>query len=418
MVSREPVHDHVTSTRCRGCGAVDLQVVLDLGQMPLANRLLTAEDLDRPEPLYPLAVAFCSQCLLVQITDTVPPDELFREYAYFSSVSDAMVEHARAVVDRLIDRLDLGADSLVVELASNDGYLLQHYVARGVPVLGIDPARNIAEVATARGIPTRAEFFGVDVATEMRAAGELADVVHANNVLAHVPDIHGFIEGIASILKPTGVAVIETPYVRELVERLAFDTIYHEHVFYYSVAALMRLFEPHQLELVDVEQTPIHGGSLRLFVMRKGAAQPAPIVAQLLAQETDLGMTTLAWFQDFGSRVERLGDELRGVLAGLNAEGRSIAAYGAAAKGAILLNAFHIGTETIDFVADRSPHKVGHFMPGVRIPILPAEALLEKRPDVCLLLTWNFADEILEQQSEYRRLGGRFILPVPEPRVV
>lgn len=408
----------MTPTRCRGCGAGELEVVLDLGRMPLANRLLTADDLDRPEPLYPLAMAFCPRCLLVQITDTVPPDELFREYAYFSSVSDAMVEHARDIVDRLIDRLGLGSQHRVVELASNDGYLLQHYVARGVPVLGIDPARNIAEVATERGIPTRAEFFGVEVAREMRAAAELADVVHANNVLAHVPDIHGFIEGIATILKPTGVAVIETPYVRDLVERLAFDTIYHEHVFYYSVAALRRLFEPHQLELVDVERTPIHGGSLRLSVMRAGAATPAPSVAQLLAEESALGMTRLGWFQDFGSRVERLGDELRGLLASLKAEGRSVAAYGAAAKGAILLNAFRIGRDTIDFVADRSPHKVGLFMPGVRIPILPASELLEARPDACLLLTWNFADEILAQQSEYRRRGGQFILPVPEPRVV
>jgi SAM-dependent methyltransferase len=392
--------------------------VLDLGLMPLANRLLTAEDLDRPEPLYPLAMAFCPRCLLVQITDTVRPEELFRQYAYFSSVSDAMVEHAREIVDGLIDRLELGSRNLVVELASNDGYLLQHYVARGIPVLGVDPARNIAEVATARGIPTRAEFFGVPVAREMRAAAELADVVHANNVLAHVPDIHDFIEGIATILKPTGVAVIETPYVRDLVERLAFDTIYHEHVFYYSVAALIRLFEPHQLELVDVERTPIHGGSLRLFVMRAGAAQPAPSVAELLDQESALGMTEIGWFQDFGSRVQRLGEDLRGLLVTLKAEGGSIAAYGAAAKGAILLNAFRIGTETIDFVADRSPHKVGQFMPGVRIPIRPAHELLAAMPDVCLLLAWNFADEILGQQSEYRRRGGRFILPVPEPRVV
>jgi SAM-dependent methyltransferase len=386
--------------------------------MPLANGLLGAKDLDRPEPRYPLAVAFCPRCFLAQITDTVAPEALFREYAYFSSVSDAMVEHSRTIVNRLIDQLRLDGRSLAIELASNDGYLLQHYVARGVPVLGIDPARNIAEAATARGIPTMAEFFGADLAQELARAGRVADVVHANNVLAHVPDIHGFISGIATILKPDGVAVIETPYVRELVERLEFDTIYHEHVFYYSVSSLARLFGDHGLAIVDVERLPIHGGSLRIFAMRAGAKAPSPSVTQLLEEEVALGMTSVEWFEDFGARVEVLGDDLRAALRKLKAEGKSVAAYGAAAKGAILLNAFRIGRETLDFVADRSPHKEGLYMPGVQVPVVPASRLVEAMPDACLLLAWNFADEILVQQHEYRRRGGTFIIPVPAVRFV
>ena len=392
--------------------------MLDLGEMPLANAILTRDELDEPEARYPLALAFCPDCFLAQITHTVPPDILFREYAYFSSVSDAMVEHARVIADRMTHELRLDALSLVVELASNDGYLLQHYVAQGVPVLGIDPARNIAEAATARGIPTIAEFFGVEVAQEMHRAGRDADLVHANNVLAHVPDLHGFLSGIATILKPGGRVVIETPYVRDLVERVEFDTIYHEHVFYYSLSALARLFADHGLMVVDVERLAIHGGSLRVFAAHADSAVPTAAVTTLLAEERALGVTTLDYFDAFAARVEGLGDELRGLLAELKGRGESVAAYGAAAKGAVLLNAFGIGTETIDFVADRSPHKQGRYMPGVRIPIVPAEHLLEAMPGACLLLTWNFADEILAQQSEYRERGGKFVIPVPRPIVV
>jgi hypothetical protein len=263
-----------------------------------------------------------------------------------------------------------------------------------------------------------AEFFGADLAQELARSGRIADVVHANNVLAHVPDLHGFIAGIATILKPNGLAVIETPYVRDLVERLEFDTIYHEHVFYYSVSSLVRLFGDHGLAVVDVEKLAIHGGSLRVFAMRTGAMPPAPSVTRLLDEEAALGMTSVEWFNDFGDRVQGLGDDLRSILTSLKGEGRSIAAYGAAAKGAVLLNAFGIGRETLDFVADRSPHKVGMYMPGVRIPVVSATRLLEAMPDACLLLAWNFADEILAQQSEYRRRGGRFVIPGPTVRVV
>lgn len=403
---------------CRGCGRSGLEVVLDLGEMPLANAILTEADLARPEPRYPLALAYCPACWLVQITETVAPDLLFREYTYFSSVSDAFVEHSRRIAERLIAQRGLGSDSLVVELASNDGYLLQHYARAGVPVLGIDPARNVAEVATARGVPTLAEFFTRDLADELARSGRVADVVHANNVIAHVPDLNGFVAGIARILKPAGVAVIETPYLRELVERLEFDTIYHEHIFYHSLTALSRVFERNGLNIVDVERIAVHGGSLRIFAMRSGAGEPGEAVRSMLAEETAVGLCTSEYYATFASRVEALGQELRSMLLSLRSQGHTVAAYGAAAKGAVLLNAFNIGPDLISFVADRSPHKQGHLMPGVHIPIVGPDQLVARKPEECLLLTWNFADEILAQQAEYRRLGGRFIIPVPKLTLV
>ena len=408
----------MTAAICRGCGKGELEVVLDLGAMPLANGLLERDELDRPEARYPLALAFCPRCSLAQITETVPPETMFRDYAYFSSVSDQMVEHARAIAGRMIERQGLGPRSLVVEVASNDGYLLQHYLARGIPVLGIDPARNIAEVATGRGIPTIAEFFGPELAAELHRSGRDADVVHANNVFAHVPDLHGFVSGIATILKPGGVVVIETPYVRDLVRRLEFDTIYHEHVFYYSLTSLANVLADHGLVVIDVERLAIHGGSLRVFAAYADSVVPGPAVAALLAEEDGLGVATVGYFSAFAAQVRALGGELRSVLSDIKAQGGSIGAYGAAAKGAVLLNAFGIGGETIDFVADRSPHKQGRYMPGVRIPVVPAEHLLEALPDACLLLSWNFADEILAQQRKYRERGGRFVIPVPRVSVV
>jgi SAM-dependent methyltransferase len=408
----------MSATVCRGCGRSGLEVVLDLGQMPLANAILKPEDLAGPEPRYPLALAYCPDCWLVQITETVAPDLLFREYTYFSSVSDEFVEHSRAIAERLIAERRLGSDSLVVELASNDGYLLQHYAKAGVPVLGIDPARNIAAVATARGVPTLAEFFTRDLADELASSNRTADVVHANNVIAHVPDLNGFVAGIARILKPVGVAVIETPYLRELVERLEFDTIYHEHVFYHSLTALARVFERNGLSIVDVERIPVHGGSLRVFAMRSGAAQPSAAVRSLLDEEAGAGICSATYYATFASRVEALGREIRAMLEDLRDRGHTVAAYGAAAKGAVLLNAFDIGPDLISFVADLSPHNQGHLMPGVHIPIVGTDQLAIRRPQECLLLAWNFAGEIMAQQAQYRRLGGRFIIPVPKLRLV
>ena len=387
-------------------------------QTDIGSRNVTSDQLDQPEPHYPLELASCGVCRLIQITESVPPETMFREYAYFSSVSDAFVEHARQVANRLAAERGLDGSSLVLEVASNDGYLLQHYARAGIPVLGIDPARNIAEAATVRGIPTMPEFFGLELARQLRSEGRLADVVHANNVLAHVPDLHGVVTGIAHILKPGGIAVIETPYVRDMVERLEFDTIYHEHLFYFSLSAMRDVFARDGLAIVDVERIPMHGGSLRVFATHDGAAETTLAVDALLAEEAELGVSTAAYYRDFAERVDTLRVELKGLLAELKADGHRIAAYGAAAKGAILLNAFGIGRETIAFVADRSPHKQERYMPGVHLPIAPPERLLQEMPEETLLLAWNFADEILAQQASYRQRGGRFIIPIPKPIVV
>jgi len=408
---------------CGGCGSV-LEPVLSLGEQPLANALLTREKLSEPEPRFPLTLAICPACGLVQITEAVAPEQMFREYAYFSSVSDAFVEHAKAIATRMIESRSLTDASLVVEVASNDGYLLKHYADAGIPILGIDPARNVAEVARSRGVPTITEFFDPALANDLRTSGRSADIVHANNVIAHVPDLDGFVEGIAVTLKPTGVAIIETPYIRDLVERLEFDTIYHEHRYYHSLGALSPIFERHGLEVADVERLPVHGGSLRIFVVRQDSPEASvrdlrtTAGRAMLDDEHRLGVGEPAYYRDFAARVEGLGTALRDLLSGLKQDGRTVAAYGAAAKGTVLLNAFGIGPESIDFVADRSPHKQGRFMPGVRIPIDRAERLAEEMPDACLLLAWNFADEILAQQHEYRDRGGLFIIPVPNPEMV
>jgi hypothetical protein len=391
--------------------------VLSLGETPLANSLLTADNLDAPEPRYPLDVVFCPNCALVQITISVPPEAMFSEYAYFSSFADTVTENARMLVERLVRDRALGADDLAMEIASNDGYLLKNYVAAGVPVLGIDPARNVAEVAVQNGVPTRCEFFGREFAARLVDEGLRASVLHANNVMAHVPDVNGVVAGIATVLADDGVAVVETPYVREMVDRLEFDTIYHEHLFYYSLSSFDALLRRNGLSAVDVEQIPIHGGTIRVYAARTGAPV-GPAVTDLLAEEQQLGMTTIDYYRDFASRVDALCDELRDLLLGLQRDGKRIAAYGAAAKGATLLNRIGIGADVIDFVADRNVHKQGRYMPGVRVPIVGPERLLDEMPDYVLLLAWNFADEVMAQQSAYKQRGGRFIVPVPEPAVV
>jgi SAM-dependent methyltransferase len=405
---------------CRSCGSQAVELVLSLGSTPLANSLLRAEDLDRPEPRYPLDLVFCTACTLVQITETVPPQQLFGEYLYFSSFSETMLSHARTLVGRLIGELGLGPRSLAVEIASNDGYLLQYYKAAGVPVLGIEPAQNVARVAIAeRGIPTLSEFFGIELARRLVAEGRRADVVHANNVLAHVPDLGGFVDGIREVLTDDGVAAIEFPYLGDMIDHVEFDTIYHEHLCYFSLGALARLFARHGLKAVDVERLPLHGGSLLLSVCRATSTRaPKPSVAALLAEESARGMDGAAFYRDFARRVGDLKQKLVALLAKLKAEGKRIAAYGAAAKGSTLLNTFGISTDTLDFVVDRNTHKQGLYMPGVHIPIAAPERLAERAPDYTLLLTWNFADEILRQQDGYRRAGGKFIVPVPDVRVL
>ena len=409
----------VTGPRCRSCEHGDLRPILSLGRTPLANALLTAEQLREPEATFPLDLVFCPACALVQITETVPPEVLFREYAYLSSFSDTVVQNAEGIVRRLIGLEGLGSESLAVEIASNDGYLLQHYHHKGIPVLGIEPAANIARVARdERGIPTVCEFFGAELAAELVAGGRAADVVHGNNVLAHVADLNGVVRGIATVLKPRGVAVIEVPYVKDLIDHCEFDTIYHEHLCYFSLTALDRLFRRHRLVIRDVERIPIHGGTLRIFASRAEWAIPGEAVKSLLAEEAAWGVDREEFYRGFGAKVERLRASLLELLGGLKAQGRRIAAYGASAKGSTLLNFFGIGADTLEFVVDRSTVKQGRYTPGTHLPILAPERVLELRPDYLLLLTWNFADEILAQQQAFRDQGGRFIIPIPECRVV
>jgi len=409
--------DRCAAAHCRSCAHAGLQPVLDLGRMPLADGLVPEARRHEPEARYPLEVAFCPGCSLVQILETVPPEVLFgHDYPYFSSFSDALLTHSRANALELIESRSLTPNSLVVEIASNDGYLLRNFVEQGIPVLGIDPAPGPAAAAERVGVPTMNTFFTRDLAERLRDEGKTADVIIANNVLAHVADTNGFVAGFRTLLKPTGVAVIECPYVRDLIDHNEFDTIYHEHLCYFSVTALDKLFRRHGLYLNDVRRLPIHGGSLRLYV--EPVERVGERVRTLLHEERELGLDTHAYYRGFADRVRAVREKLLGVVAQVKREGKRLAAYGAAAKGAVMLNYAGLDHTAIEYVVDRNVHKQGRYMPGVGLRIEDPARLMQDRPDYVLILPWNFKDEIMHQQQPFRDAGGRFIVPIPEPTVV
>ncbi|NNE91638.1 MAG: methyltransferase domain-containing protein [Verrucomicrobiales bacterium] len=403
---------------CLSCSCDKLELVLDLGVHPLANNLLTLGDLEKDEPKFPLGLQVCQECWLMQLTHLVPAVDLFTDYFYFSSFSGTMLDHARRAVEVYQTDFELTEDSFVVEIASNDGYLLKNFVAAGIPCLGIEPAGNVAKVAREAGVETVERFFNSESASEICSGYQLADLILGNNVFAHVPDTNDFIAGVKTLLAPEGHIVFEFPYALDFLEKSEFDTIYHEHVFYFSLTALIPLFSRHGLSITNVERLSIHGGSLRLTARHEGVQVPSKVVASLVAEEREAGLTDPGRYHQFGEAVDEIKKTLTGLLADLKAGGQSIAAYGASAKGSTLLNFSGIGKDLIDFVVDRSNYKQGKFTPGSHLPILPAEALAEKQPDYALLLTWNFAEEILNQQSEFTAAGGKFVAPIPTPRIL
>jgi len=407
---------HNSPSICRACGERRLTPILALGEMPLANRLLTDAQLQSEEPIYPLELVLCPRCALVQITDTVPPEELFRSHSYIAPFSEGILRHQRELTSQVMAAQRLRPSSLVLEIASRDGALLQNYRQAGIPVLGIEPAANVARIAhTENGVPTWCRFFGKTLASALEGCSQQADVVHAHNVLAHVADLNGFVDGLRIVMKDTGVAVIEVPYVKDLIDNVEFDTIYHEHLCYFSLTSLSALFARHGLIIHDVERIAVHGGSLRLFVGKTGKSSPR--VQMLLDEENAWGVDRAAYYLGFGQRVERLRHELMALLRRLKGEGRRIAVYGASAKGSTLLNYFKIGSDMIDFVVDRNTLKQGHYTPGTHLKIHSPDKLVEDKPDYVLLLSWNFAEEILLQQAAYRERGGRFIIPIPSVKV-
>ncbi len=406
---------------CRFCNAALRQTFVDLGDMPLVNAYLHHDQLDTPEAFYPLHVYVCEHCFLVQHGTEVPPEDLFDDYAYFSSYSDTWLRHAKAYVDMIVSRLGLGPHHQVVEIGSNDGYLLQYMMEHGIPVLGIEPAANVAAVAQQQGVPTHVAFFGTDTATKLVEEGCGADLLVGNNVLAHIPDLNDCVQGLARLLNPQGVITMEFPHVMRLMAENQFDTIYHEHFFYFSLLAVERVFAVHGLTIFDVEELLTHGRSLRIFARHTAhTSRPVqPQVHALKAREIAAGLHNLLAYQSFTHQVEITRCEVRSFLLAAKQAGKRLVAYGAAAKGNTLLNACGMSEmrDVIDYAVDRNPHKQGRYLPGTHLPIQNPERIAQTRPDYLLILPWNVKDEIMQQMAHIRTWGGQFVVPIPKVNI-
>jgi 2-polyprenyl-3-methyl-5-hydroxy-6-metoxy-1,4-benzoquinol methylase len=401
---------------CRFCGAGLKRTFVDLGMSPLCETYPSRQDLSRGECYYPLHVYVCEQCFLVQLEEYESAENIFGDYPYFSSYSDSWLKHAENYCDKTMAQFGLSSQSFVVEVASNDGYLLQYFVRRNVPVLGIEPARNVAKVAVEKGVPTLAQFFGVRLAQQLAAEGRLADLVIGNNVLAQVPDLNDFVEGLRLLLKPAGVLTLEFPHLLRLIERNEFDTIYHEHFSYFSMLATVRILDAHGLKAFDVEELTTHGGSLRVYACRAEdlTHEIQSSVGELIAQEERAGLDSAAGYESFARQVKETKVALVDFLLTAAREGKSVAGYGAPGKSATLLHYCGIGKDLIAYTVDRSPHKQGRFLPGTRIPIYHPDHIRETRPDYVLILPWNLKDEIVEQLQYVREWGGRLVVPIPK----
>lgn len=406
----------MTLSRCRVCDRSDLSLILDLGRTALANRFLTPELAAEPEPIYPLRLVRCDGCGLVQIDETVPPEDLFGHYLYLSHTSDLVKRHAEHLAQHFTERYGLAPSDLILEVASNDGTVLQSFRRRGFRVLGVEPAANIAEIARAAGIETECAFFNLDGARRLRESHGPARLVLARHVLAHVADLHGFVQGLERVLAPNGLVAVEVPHLLPFHKNLEYDTVYHEHLCYFSVRVIETLFAQHGLELIDVEEAAIHGGSVVVTAQRRrGPHFARSSVEEVLYKEDAAGLHSGDAWADFAARAEESRDRLNGEIDTLLERGKRVAGYGAAAKGMTLLAYCGIDARRLPYVVDKSPLKQGRLTPGHRIPVYEPEYLLHDRPDVVLLLAWNFADEIVAQQAEYRKTGGRFLLPLPDP---
>jgi len=409
----------IKNMNCRFCNASLTKIFVDLGMSPLSNSFLIEDMLDKEEKFYPLRALVCDKCFLVQLPEIESPENIFSDYAYFSSFSETWLKHSENYVNEMLGRFGFDSKSLIVEIASNDGYLLQYFKKKGIPVLGIEPAGNVAKVAEQNGIPTIVKFFSVKTANELLADGKSADLITGNNVLAHVPNLNDFVEGMKIVLKPAGVITMEFPHILQLIQKKQFDTIYHEHFSYFSLLTVQKVFSEHNLTIFDVEELDTHGGSLRIFA-RYAKNDTIPIserVSELIEKEKKFGLTNISTYTNFSEKCKAAKQSIREFFISAKNEGKKVVCYGAAAKGNTLLNYCEIGTDFVDYVVDRSQYKQGMFLPGTHIPITKPEKIRDTKPDYLVILPWNLKDEITKQMSYIRDWGGKFMIPIPEVKI-